>query len=266
MQQYDAMILAGGTSPWLQQAAGTEHLCLAQLEGRRLVEHIIDALQSSGCIRRIAVATMPEAVAQLRGTLPKDIVLCEAERDLPATAYAAARALGEDSTAKLLGVCVDIPLLTDAAVRYFLEQCERYPEGQLFYPIIPKEICLRDFPQAKRTYGRLSDGLFTGGNMMLVAKDVIPRGQAKAKEIFARRKSPLQLCNWLGWSFIIKLLLHKLTIQEAEARTSALLEMHCKAIITPHSGVGMDIDKPEDLRQAAAFLSKLVQQEVSDNG
>ena len=83
--------------------------------------------------------------------------------------------------------------------------------------------------------------------MMLMAKEIIPGGQQKAREIFARRKSPLKLCNWLGWGFLIKLLCHRLTVADAETRTSALLEMRCKAIITRHACIGMDIDKPSDL-------------------
>lgn len=246
----DAFILAGGLSPWLKKYADTQYRCLAPLAGRRLIDYIINALRCSGRIRRIAVAAKPEALAQLAGTLDDDVILCEAEGDLPATAYAAARALGEDASAKLLGVCDDIPLLSPLAVRDFLAACDAYPEGQLYYPIIPQDACLAEFPQAKRTYGKLCDGIFTGGNMMLVAKDVIPRGQEKAREIFARRKSPFKLCNWLGWSFVLKLLCHRLTLKAAEARTSTLLEMRCKTIITRHACIGMDIDKPSDLELA----------------
>ncbi len=246
----DAFILAGGLSPWLKKYADTQYRCLAPLAGRRLIDYIINALRCSGRIRRIAVAAKPEALVQLAGTLDDDVILCEAEGDLPATAYAAARALGEDASAKLLGVCDDIPLLSPLAVRDFLAACDAYPEGQLYYPIIPQDACLAEFPQAKRTYGKLCDGIFTGGNMMLVAKDVIPRGQEKAREIFARRKSPFKLCNWLGWSFVLKLLCHRLTLKAAEARTSTLLEMCCKAIITRHACIGMDIDKPSDLELA----------------
>lgn len=246
----DAFILAGGLTPWLKEYAGTEYRCLAPLAGNRLVDYIINALRGSGRIRRIAVAASPEAIEQLAGTLGKGIILCEAEGDLPATAYTAARALGEDASIKLLGVCDDIPLLSPLAVHDFLVACDAYPDGQLYYPIIPQDACLTEFPQAKRTYGKLRDGTFTGGNMMLVAKDVIPRGQEKAREIFSRRKSPLKLCNWLGWSFVFKLLCHRLTLAAAEARTSALLEMRCKAIVTRHACIGMDIDKPSDLELA----------------
>lgn len=250
----DAMILAGGLSPWLKDIADTEHRCLVKIGGKRIVDYLVDALQKSGSIHRIVIAARKEALPQLAGTLPENILLCEADGDLPATAYAAAKALGADSSSKILGVCDDIPLLTPLAIREFLAECHKYPEGELYYPIIPKDACLAQYPEAKRTYGKLADGIFTGGNMMLVAKDIIPPGQQKAKEIFARRKSPLQLCNWLGWSFIIKLLLHRLTIAEAQKRTSELMGMRCKAIVTSHACVGMDIDKPSDLKLARRTL------------
>lgn len=252
--QVDCFILAGGLSPWLKASAGTEHRCLAPIGQKRIIDYIIDALQKSGSIRHIIIAARKEALPLLEGTLPEGIQLCEAEGDLPATAYAAARALGAGSTEKLLGVCDDIPLLTPLAVREFISACQAQPAEELYYPIIPKDACLAQFPQAKRTYGRLRDGVFTGGNMMLVSKSIIPPGQQKAKEIFARRKSPLKLCDWLGWSFVLKLLLHRLTLAEAEKRTSELMGMRCKAIITRHAGVGMDIDKPSDLELARRTL------------
>ena len=252
----DAFISAGGLSPWLKPLTGTEYRCLAPVGDKRIIDYIIDALQQSGCVRRIVIAARQEALPELRATLPTDILLCEAEGDLPATALAAAKVLGEDSTEKLLGVCDDIPLLTPASVRDFLAACAKQPQHELYYPIIPKDACLAAFPAAQRTYGKLADGIFTGGNMMLMAKRIMPQGQQVAREIFARRKSPLQLCNWLGWSFIIKLLLHRLTIADAEKRTSELLHIKCKAIITRHAGVGMDIDKPADLQLAAQYVTK----------
>ncbi len=253
--QYDAYIAAGGRCPWLQAGSGTEYRCLAKLNGRRMVDYIIDALKSSGCIRRIIVAASPEAAAQLEGTLPDDVLLCSAATDLAGTACEAARILGADDAEMLLGVCDDIPLLTAAAVRDFLAQCAQYPAKELFYPIIPREICLKNFPEAKRTYGKLADGVFTGGNMMLMSRNVIFRGQQQAREIFARRKSPLSLANWLGWSFIFKLIFHRLSIKSAEERFAALTGIDGKAIITCHAGIGMDIDKPEDLELAAKYLN-----------
>ncbi|WP_293728187.1 NTP transferase domain-containing protein [uncultured Phascolarctobacterium sp.] len=256
MQQYDAFIAAGGSSPWLQDICGTPYRCLAVIGGRRLIDYITDALLGSGRIHRIVVAAAPEALAQLEGTLPASVSLCPAAPTLSVTACDAVQYFGESCSPKILGVCDDIPLLTAAGVQDFLSQCEAYPNGQVYYPIIPQAACLEQFPHAQRTYGRLRDGAFTGGNMMLIDKAVIPLARVKADEIFALRKSPLRLANWLGWSFIFKALLHRLTIEEAEQRFSKIMDMTSKAVITSHAGIGMDIDKPADLRLAGKYLAK----------
>ena len=66
---YNAVILAGGKTPWLQKAVGTNIRALAPLGGRRMVEYIIDALDQSGQIGRIIVAALfgddGQAAAQL---------------------------------------------------------------------------------------------------------------------------------------------------------------------------------------------------------
>ena len=48
MQQYDAIILAGGRSPWLKDVCGTEYRCLVAIKGRRMVDYILDSMLKSG--------------------------------------------------------------------------------------------------------------------------------------------------------------------------------------------------------------------------
>ena len=65
---YNAVILAGGKTPWLQKAVGTNIRALAPLGGRRMVEYIIDALDqgveveiqgASGNETQLRVAVLP---------------------------------------------------------------------------------------------------------------------------------------------------------------------------------------------------------------
>lgn len=256
MQKFDAFILAGGQTPWLKDFCNTEYRCLVPINNKRLIDYIITALQDSGSIRRIVIAASEGAAKKLEGTLPDDVKVCLAAEDLPLTAVNAVKALGTDSTEKLLGVCDDIPLITGKEVHDFLRECAKYPEKELFYPIIPKQICLKQFPEAKRTYATLSDGTFTGGNMMFMHKNIISIGQEKAKELFKLRKSPLKLANWLGWSFICKAIFHCLSIKNAEERFSKLMQIDSKAIITNSSSIGMDVDKPADLQLVNKYLCK----------
>ena len=253
--EYDALIVAGGRAPWLQKIAGTDCRALASLAGRPMVTYIIDALLNSGRIRRIVIAVDEPFLPELSAILPANIKAIAAAGSLSATTVKAARGLGLDNP-KILGICDDIPMITADAVKDFLERCEQHPGAELYYPIITKESCLTAFPGAKRTYGKLADGTFTGGNMMLMDKNLINKAQKKAQEIFVRRKSPLKLCSWLGWSFIFKLLFHILDVKGLENRLSQLFDTRCKAIITPYAAIGMDIDKPSDWALAQELLRK----------
>ena len=256
MQQYDAVVLAGGRAPWLKELCGTEHRCLAPIAGRRMLDYILDALQKSGRVQRIVVAADAEAIAQLEGTLPANVTTCPAESDMPATAYAAVMALGESGSQNVLFACDDIPLLTEAGVQDFLQQCETIPGKGIYYTIIPKETCLKRYPDAQRTFGRVTDGVFTGGNLLLVTKDVVINSQQLTREIFSLRKSPFALANWLGWSFILKALCHRLSIEAAEKRFSQIMHTPSKAIITQYAEIGMDVDKPADLELIEKYLTK----------
>ncbi len=255
IRKYNAVLLAGGRAAWLREYAGTDIRALAPVNGSTMLEYIVGALKKSGRVERIMLAADAGALQQMHEALPEGVELCAAGGDLPSTCLLASEALQQPEGSRILFVCDDIPMLTPEAVRGFLDECEKFPDGELFYPVIPKEICLRDYPEARRTYGRLADGVFTGGNMMLVAAGVIPRGQDMAKDIFARRKQPLKLCGWLGWGFVFKLLLHLLDIKGAERRTSELLGMKCHAVICRYAEVGMDVDKLPDLQLAEKYLA-----------
>lgn len=239
---YNAVILAGGKTPWLQKAVGTNIRALAPLGGRRMVEYIIDALDQSGMIERIIVAA--DGSQWEAAVLPQRAELVTVQsRSMPETAAAAAAVLPADS--KILFVCDDIPLLTAAAVQDFLQQTEAVA-AEAYYPVISEADCTRAFPGAKRTYVTLPDGKFTGGNLMLLNAAVISCGLAKAGDIFARRKKPWELCGWLGFGFVVKFLLQRLTLADVEKRASELLGFKGKAVISHYPEIGMDIDKEED--------------------
>lgn len=249
---YNAVILGGGKTAWLKEEAGTDIRCLAKINNKRILDYLVEALQATGRIKEIMVAVPKEALPI--DNLPAGVQACSADIDMPSTAVKAAELFCKNE--RVFFICDDIPLITPQAIEDFLEQCEACPDKQVFYPAIPKEVCLEAFPNAKRTYGKLADGAFTGGNMMVIDYAVLQKGLAASREIFAKRKNPLALCSWLGFSFIIKLLLGMLDTAAVEKRTSELLDMPCKVIISRYAEVGMDADKPEDWQLMKKYLTK----------
>lgn len=251
MEKYNVVILAGGRCPWLKEVAGTDARCLAKINGKRMLDYIVEAIRESGRGKRIILAA---SAGVMEGEeLPEGVELCEAAEDLPATGRKAVAMLND--TGRTLFICDDIPMLHGAAINDFLDKCEAMPEANTYYPLIPQEVCENTFPHAKRTYVKIKEGAFTGGNLMLVDAALIAPGVAKAKEIFAKRKKPFELVKLIGIGFILKFLFKRLTLAEVEKKCSEFMDVNGRAVISSFAEIGMDVDKPADWEFAKKYLS-----------
>jgi molybdopterin-guanine dinucleotide biosynthesis protein A len=159
---------------------------------------------------------------------------------------------------RLLIVTSDIPMITVEGIKDFINQCNKYAkEYQLFYPIVAKAANERVFPGVKRTYVTLKEGVFTGGNVLMVDVCCIDGAVEEGKKLVALRKSPIKLANYLGWIFLMKLICKRLTICELEKRVSRLLNLKAKAIISEYPQLGTDVDKDSDIDIAEEYLQNI---------
>ncbi len=147
----------------------------------------------------------------------------------------------------------DIPMVTKEALEDFLDRFKKV-EADFCYSIIPREKCENKYPGVTRTYFQLREGSFTGGNVFIVNPGVVENAAKKAKEFIALRKKPYLLALKLGIVFIIKFLLKKLTIKEAEKRVSHMFGIKAKAVISEYPEIGTDVDKKSDLELAEKVL------------
>lgn len=153
---------------------------------------------------------------------------------------------------RVLVATADIPLLTSEQLAQVLAAA---PEGAaLVYPVVRREDCERAFPGMRRTYARLRDGTFTGGNVFLLDPRLIGQFLPRLREVLAARKAPFKLARLIGPGVLVRLLLGRLTVRELEARVSAILGVPARALITPHAAIGNDVDQEADLGLAEAHL------------
>ncbi|MCD0157206.1 nucleotide-diphospho-sugar transferase, partial [Deinococcus sp. 6GRE01] len=123
------------------------------------------------------------------------------------------------------------------------------------YPVVRREVCEAAYPGVKRTYARLRDGTFTGGNLFLLDPALIGQFLPRLREVLAARKAPLKLAGLIGPGVLLRLVTGRLSVAALEAKVSALLGVPARALITPHAAVGTDVDKDEDLTLAEAQLT-----------
>lgn len=237
--QVDAIILAGDQ----------EGRSLIPIGNRPMVAWVVAALEAAPSIRRLAVAGPPELAA----VLSPQVTLVAAGKTTVESALNGAAAFPEAEW--LLMVTADIPLLKPEAVEDFLQRCQQRP-ADFYYPIIRREANEAHYPGVKRTYVRLREGIFTGGNMVLIKASALKTCARQGQELVRLRKSPLALSRLIGLGFILRFLTRQLTIAEAEERFSHLLGTRGAGVITPYPEIGIDVDKESDLELARRALGE----------
>jgi CTP:molybdopterin cytidylyltransferase MocA len=252
-----AVVLAGGQADKeFRAATGVENRALAPLAGRPMVAWVLEALAAATAIERIVLVgaeglkEAPGARQQLRGggdlveTIERGVGAC------PGAGY-------------VLLATADIPALTaeaiDAFVRAGLELA-----ADFIYPIIPRAANEASFPGMRRTYLRLTEGVFTGGNLFLIRPDVLLRQRELIRRAYAARKRPFRLAMMVGWLTLWRLWRGRLSLADAEAAISRLLGCRARAVITDHAELGADVDHVADLAAMAAYLERRIQHRAGE--
>lgn len=226
-----AVILAGGE----QFESSPRGKAFVRIHGKTMVDYVRSAIEQASQIDDVAVideqASMIENVTQglKMAQNPEDYML--------------------------FATC-DIPFLTSEAVDDFLQRCQ--PGADLYYPIVEKNVQEQRFPGIKRTYVKLKEGTYTGGNLILLRPSVVIPVLSRVERILELRKSPLALSAELGFSFVVRVWLSKLTgtltIEKLEKRVENLFQIKAKAVISTFPEIANDIDKPDDLEIANKLL------------
>lgn len=247
----DAIVLAGSPNEGdLKECSSATEEALIKIGNKYMVEYVVEALKSSSKVNKIVVVGVKEQLAPIFG---QDILVAEGGDTAIDTLL---KGLAElNSTSPVLVVCSDIPLLTSAAIEDFLNCCSER-DADFYYPIIEQQVVEARFPKATRTYVSLLEGVFTGGNIMLVKPQVAEKCASFARLVIQLRKRPVKLCQLLGAKILFKYLIKKLSINEIEERFSDLLQISGAAVISKYPEIGVDVDKPVDLELVLSNLGE----------
>ena len=226
---------------------------LLPIAGRPMIAYVVEALAGSRYIQSIIVVGLPP---EDRPPLPVPVTHLPAHGDLFSNAEAGiAHAIAVHPD--LDGVVVssaDIPLLTPEIVDRFIEDCLR-TDHDVYYGIVERSVMEGRFPQSRRSYVRLREGDFAGGDMILVRPGAMLANRDLWRQVADARKSALSQARILGgiWP-VLRLLTRRMSLAEAERRASRALNVRGRAVICRDPEVGMDVDKPFQLDIVRAEL------------
>lgn len=236
-----AVVLGGGGRDALAQAAGVAAKALLPFEGRPLVAYVLEALRGCPEVGRIVYVgdADPAVAAYTEWRAPPGETFVES------FSVGVEEALRLAPTQPILVMTADLPWLRSDALTSFLSQATG---ADLAYPIVRKETAQAQFPWQRRTFVRLREGHFTGGNMMLLSPRMVPVLLPFIARAYSGRKNPLALARLFGPDFILRLLVGRLGLREIEARAERVLGLPVRALETPFASIGADVDGPKHLQ------------------
>lgn len=241
MDRINAVVLAGDSRKGFGRE-GVENKSLLPINGKPMVEYVIDALRDSSLISRISISGPPDLLKSHLGD--KVDFYTEDRGSLFENVKTGMEPFMADKA--VLIVTSDIPMIAGWMITDFVKRC--YQQGGDFcYPIVNKKLNEERFPGVERTYIRMKEGTYTGGNVMYLNPAVFASCEEFAKKVIQFRKQPLKTGRMLGIKFLAGLMLGMLTIPEVEKRVCQLLDIKASAIIVPYPEICNDVDKPSDL-------------------
>lgn len=242
------VVLAGGRpDPALTGAPLPK--AFAPLCGRTMVEFVLDALRGTNRTGRIvlvgpetpppAVAASVDATVRERGGLLENL---------------AAALTGLPAEVPVLAVAADVPLLTPRAVSAFLDAALAL-DADMVYGVVPRADVMRAYPDARKTFVRLRDGVFTGGSLVLLRPRAFERARPVLERAIRARKRPWDLARLFGPSTLLGLATGRLRIAGLEARVARIAGVRARALICHEAEIAVDVDRSEDLAMAERWLT-----------
>jgi len=256
----DVVISAGSTpgkiDPLLEYAQA-DRKALISIAGQPMVKWVTDALIGSRYIDRVIVIGLDESCGIDFGSKP--VIFVPAQGRLIANYIAGVERALQDTADRqhiLIGAC-DIPLITAAIVDEHIAGMLQ-TDHDVYYSIIRKETMLAQFPTSRRSYAHIREGIFCGGSLHMISAKVMASDSRKMwDDLLERRKNVFRQASLIGFDVLLRLLTGTLTLTAAEKRADKILGVRCKAFVTRHAEIGMDVDKPFQLDIARRELESL---------
>ena len=225
---------------------------LIPIAGKPMIAHVVDALAGARYIQHIVVVALDPA-AEVRFPVPVKYVpdaggiLANAEAGLQ---YALDHYPNLDA---VLLSSSDVPTITPVIVDDFIEECFR-TDHDLYYSIVERSVMEARFPGSRRSYIHLREGDFAGGDLLLIRPSMTLSQRELWQSLAGARKSALRQARMIGLWPLFKLIIHRLSLAEAERHGSKALNMRGRGVPFPYAEVGMDVDKPFQLEIVRAEL------------
>lgn len=241
----DCVITAGGApgpeDPLFAYTQGKAK-ALLDMNGRTMLERVVDALQASEYIDDIVVVGLGSDMGM---TFQRPVHHLPDQGGMISNGLAGFRWLRakKPDIAHVLFCSSDIPMITSEIVDTFVRTCQPLDQ-YMYYIVVTQETMETRFPQSRRTFVRLKEARIAGGDMLIMHAELTETHLELWEAFAAGRKQAWKMARVIGLGFLLKFLMHRIGYDELEEMARRVLDRPARIVIFPHAEIAMDGDKP----------------------
>ena len=246
MSGISVLILAGqraGVVDPLCAAAGVERKAVIPINGRPMIDYVLDALDAANQTTPYHVSGFDAAYDQRLAQSP----------EAPGPAGSALAAIEAGISFPVLMTTCDHPLLTAEMLNSFISEAEA-SEVDFCVGLADKAVIQPAYPDVKRTYMNFQDRSVSGCNLFYIANENGLEAIRFWQTAQHLRKRPLKLASRLGWGVLWRYASGRLTLAGAFEYAANKLGITAAPVLIPIPEAAIDVDKPADKELVETIL------------
>jgi hypothetical protein len=241
--------------------------------GKRLIDWQIEALNKSPYVEGLYLIGLSEL--DVKFDFPVQYIPAETTAEFADKLTAGIdflKALGKNPDLVVISTS-DAPGIKTAHINQFFEQLQALPGSEFVHSFVPEDVIEAAFPGSGRVVLRFRDHQLVPGELYALSPRAIRIGKKLITGISQRRRqinrqvthiNPAPVIRLLArkplmWGVIIKYLLGRASMANAEHAFSKSFDCQTRGVIIPDAGIGMDMDLPEDYERLEAYVQGLTQ-------
>jgi GTP:adenosylcobinamide-phosphate guanylyltransferase len=250
-----AIIGAGGgydSEDPLLRHTGVRHKALIPIAGTPMILHVARALADSGYVKHLVVV----GLSREHGVaFPLPVSYVPDAGGFVANFMAGAAAVERivPGAERVLFCSTDIPLIDGEMIRYLVDGALA-TGADVCYTVIQCETMEARFPDSGRSFARLRDGQYAGGDVHLINPAVLDSNRQLMHDVIGARKNNLKQARLIGLRFLLKFVFRRLTITDGERKAESILGVPCRVLLVRYAELGMDVDKLYQLEMVRAEM------------
>lgn len=240
--------------------------------GKRLIDWQLESLQASPYVEGLYLIGLSEGDA--RFDYPVQYIPIETTAEFADKLVAGIdylSSLGKHPDLVVISTA-DTPGIRTAEINQFIEQLNAQEGCEFYLSLVPEDVIEASFPGSARVVLRFRDHHLVPGELYALSSRAIRIGYELIAGISTRRRqinrqvkkiNPAPVIRLLAqkplmWGVIIKYLLGRATMADAERAFSKSFNCKTRGVIIADAGFGMDMDLPEDYARLEAYVQGML--------